>query len=59
MATSKVQTGLRIEESDYYKIKQIAALEKRTLNNLVEHLVHQYILRYERDNGPVPEHQDE
>ena len=53
MATSKVQTGLRIEESDYYKIKLIAAAEKRTLNNLVEHLVHQYILRYERENGPV------
>jgi len=58
MATSKVQTGLRIEESDYYKIKQIAALEKRTINNLVEHLVHQYILRYERENGPVHEAQD-
>lgn len=58
MATSKIQTGLRIEESDYYKIKYIAAAEKRTLNNLVEHLVHQYILRWERDNGPVP-NQDE
>ncbi len=54
MATNRIQTGLRIEEATYEKVKAICAVERRSLNNLVEYALQQYIARYEKENGPIP-----
>lgn len=44
MATNKIQTGLRISEEDYLKLRDIAAQESRSLNNLIEFILKQYLL---------------
>ena len=43
MMTYKIQFGLRFDEETLTAIKEIAADENRSLNNLIEHLVKQYI----------------
>ena len=54
MALSKIQTGLRIDEVTYGKIKTICDKENRSINNLVEYVVKQYLSDYEKQNGPIP-----
>ena len=49
MATSKIQTGLRLNEPLYEKLKVISSSEQRSLNNLIEYIVQ----KYEQINGPV------
>lgn len=58
MAVQKIQTGLRIDETTYGKLKYLAITDGRTLNNLVEHIIRQYLAEYERTHGEVPVHQD-
>lgn len=58
MATSKVQTGLRLEEDLYEKLKTLSVQEGRSLNNLVEYIVRRYVTDYEAKNGPLPRCQD-
>lgn len=53
MATNKVQTGLRLNEVLYEKVRAIAAREQRSLNNLVEYVMQKYVEDYERKNGTV------
>lgn len=53
MATSKVQTGLRLKEVVYEKAKVLAVREQRTFNNLIEYAVQRYIDEYETQNGPI------
>ena len=53
MPVTKIQTGLRLDETTYEKAKAICAAERRSLNNLVEYALQQYIDRYEQVNGPV------
>lgn len=53
MATNKVQTGLRLNEALYEKVRSIAAREQRSLNNLIEYVMQRYIEDYEQKNGPV------
>lgn len=53
MATSKIQTGLRLNESIYEKLKVISTAEQRSLNNLIEFIVQKYVDEYEQLNGPV------
>lgn len=53
MSATKIQTGLRLDETTYEKAKAICAAERRSLNNLVEYALQQYIDRYEQMNGPV------
>lgn len=50
---TKVQTGLRIEESMYEKLKAIAQSEGRTLNNMVEYVLRLYLRDYEAEHGEV------
>ena len=57
MATFKIQTGLRLDEATYYKLKALAERDNRTLNNLAEYIIRQYLADYERDHGPLPEPQ--
>ena len=54
MALSKIQTGLRIDEITYGKLKTICDKENRSINNLVEYVVKQYLSDYEKQNGPIP-----
>ena len=54
MATNKVQTGLRLNEPLYDKIRTISSLEKRSLNNMIEFVLQKYVEDYEKINGPVP-----
>lgn len=53
MATSKIQTGLRLNEPVYEKLKVISTTEQRSLNNLIEFIVQKYVDEYEQLNGPV------
>lgn len=54
MAAIKIQTGLRLEESLYEKVKTLSLKEGRSLNNLAEYIIRQYIEDYENQNGPLP-----
>lgn len=51
MATKKIQTGLRINESTYTKIRVLSDIENRSMNNLIEHVLQQYVDQYEKANG--------
>ena len=53
MATIKIQTGLRLSEPLYEKIKALAEKEQRSLNNLIEYGMQKYIEDYELKNGPI------
>ena len=53
MVTSKIQTGLRINEVLYAKIRYLSAKEQRSLNNMIEYVLQQYIEQYEKDNGDI------
>lgn len=54
MAVSKIQTGLRIDETTYGKLKTISESENRSLNNLVEYIIKSYLSDYEKRNGIIP-----
>lgn len=58
MATSKIQTGLRLEESLYEKVKAIAENDGRSINNLIEQILRRYVADYEAQNGPLPQLHD-
>ncbi len=58
MPNTKIQTGIRLDESLYSKLKTIAKLEGRTLNNLNEYILRRFIVDYEREHGPVQENDD-
>lgn len=58
MATSKIQTGLRINETSYNKLKTIAKSENRPLNNLMEYILIRYLADYEAKHGPVAEYEE-
>lgn len=53
MATSKIQTGLRLAEPLYEKLKAISELENRSLNNLLEYAAQKYVSEYESMHGPI------
>lgn len=58
MAVIKIQTGLRLEEELYEKVKLLADMEGRSINNLVEFITRQYVANYERQNGPLLQPRD-
>lgn len=58
MATAKIQTGLRLEEEAYEKLKTLSNQEGRSLNNLVEYIIRLYLEDYEAKNGPLARSQD-
>lgn len=53
MATIKIQTGLRLDETIYQKLKFIADLEGRSLNNQTEQIIRLYIRTYEAEHGEI------
>ena len=58
MATSKIQTGLRLEEESYEKLKTLSNIEGRSLNNLIEQIIRRYLADYEAQHGQLPRCQD-
>lgn len=54
MAVSKIQTGLRLDETTYGKLKTLAGKENRSLNNLAEYIIKNYLAGYEEENGSIP-----
>lgn len=58
MAVSKIQTGLRIDEETYSKLKTLSAQEGRSLNNLVEYIIRKYLEDYEAVHGTLPPYQE-
>lgn len=55
---TKIQTGIRIEETLYNKLKTIADIEGRSVNNLNEFIIRRFVADYEAKHGPVHEYQD-
>lgn len=53
MPTNKIQTGLRLNETIYEKVKLISTREQRSMNNFIEFVVQRYIEEYERKNGEI------
>ena len=49
----KVQTGLRLNESVYDKIRVLASLDHRSINNMIEHILQSYVEEYELENGTI------
>lgn len=58
MAVIKIQTGLRIDEATYEKLKTLADQEGRSLNNLIEHVLRMYLRSYEADHGEIQPSRD-
>lgn len=54
MAANKIQTGLRINETTYAKLKTISIKAHRSINNLVEYVIQKYLNDYEENNGSIP-----
>ena len=53
MATRKVQTGLRLEETLYEKVVLLSQREGRSLNNMTEYIIRSWIENYEQDHGQL------
>lgn len=53
MATDRIQTGLRLNEETYSKLKALSNLEHRSLNNFMEYILQQYLKEYETKNGRI------
>lgn len=59
MAVIKIQTGLRVDEKTYGKLRTLARSENRILNNLVEYIILQYLDEYEEKHGVLAEYEEE
>lgn len=53
MATNKIQTGLRLNETVYDKLRILSSRESRSLNNLIEYVLQRYLDEYEAANGVI------
>ena len=53
MPTNKIQTGLRLNEMTYEKVKVISTREQRSMNNFIEFVIQRYIEEYECKNGEI------
>ncbi len=53
MATNKIQTGLRLGEATYDKLRVLSTREARSLNNLIEYVLQRYLEDYEAKNGTI------
>lgn len=54
MAIPKIQTGLRLDEVTYNKLKYLSEHENRSLNNYVENVIKRHISDHERQHGDIP-----
>ena len=58
MPVPKVQTGLRIDEPLYDKLKALSEQERRSINNFVEFIIQKYLDDYELANGSILQNED-
>ncbi len=56
MPFAKIQTGLRLDEEIYGKLRTLSIQENRSLNNLAEYIIKKYLEDYEATHGPLPEY---
>ena len=54
MSTNKQAFTMRMQPDNFYKIKALAAKNKRSLAMQIEYLVENYIDVYEKQNGAIP-----
>lgn len=57
MATVSIQTGLRLDEATYEKLKVLSIQEDRSINSLAVHIIRKYLADYEQAHGPLIESQ--
>lgn len=48
---AKIQTGLRLDEEMYEKLKALSNIEGRSLNNLIEQIIRRFLSEYEAEHG--------
>ncbi|WP_270168581.1 Arc family DNA-binding protein [Paenibacillus sp. SYP-B4298] len=53
MATNKRVFTLRLEDSNFQKIKSIADKNKRSIAMQIEYLIEQHIHEFEKEHGPI------
>lgn len=53
MACNRMQTVLRIDEEVYEKIRVLAARDRRSINNLIEGILQQYVKKCEQETGII------
>ncbi len=54
MATDKKPTMLRLPQDIFDKIRELAQIERRSMNMEIEHALQVYISAYEKEHGPIP-----
>lgn len=59
MAVDKIEFTMRLDAMSHAKIKKIAAMEKRSMTNLIVYTIQQEIIRYEKQNGEIPIYQED
>lgn len=53
MAGNRIQTVLRLDEEVYEKIRILAARDRRSINNMIEGILQQYVEKYEQETGTI------
>ncbi|MBE5804328.1 MAG: Arc family DNA-binding protein [Clostridiales bacterium] len=53
MAGNRLQTVLRIDEEVYEKIRILAARDRRSINNMIEGILQQYVENCEQQTGTI------
>lgn len=54
MAEKKYTTNIRLEYQTALKLKFIASMDNRSINNYIELLIKKEISKYELENGKIP-----
>ena len=50
----RVSTQVRVDETTWKKLKQIAKLENRNANSQLEYFLKKCVEGYETEHGPIP-----
>lgn len=53
MAVIRTQFSLRLDPIVYAKLKKIAKEDNRSVSNLIDYIIKQYINEYESKNGDI------
>lgn len=53
MATDKRPTMLRLPDELFGKIRELAYLERRSMNSEIEHVIRLYVEDYEQRHGQI------
>lgn len=53
MASKEKMTGIRLSDEQNYKIRHIAKINQRKLNDELRLIINKHIEEYERENGKI------